>query len=90
MVTNFIADARNFKLEEWKEFYQDTRHAGAEQAFFSHEFRAHIIEAADRNTENNDARSSLLYWARVWLFCLLGFATVAGIAYTANHVRFHG
>ena len=77
------------KLEEWRAFYRDAGYAGAEQDFFHHELRTHIIEAADRNTENNDARSSLLYWARVWLFRLLGFATAAGIAYMANHVRFH-
>ena len=27
--------------------------------------------------------------ARVWLFWLLGFATGAGVAYIANHVRLH-
>ena len=31
----------------------------------------------------------MLYWARVWLSALLGCATAAGIAYIANHVRFH-
>ena len=77
------------KLEEWRSFYQDAGYSGAEHDFFSHELRTHIIDAADRNTENNDARSSSLYWARVWLFWLLGFATATGIAYVANHVRFH-
>ena len=77
------------KLEEWRTFYRDAGYAGAEQDFFSHELRTHRIKAADRNTENNDTRSSLLYRARVWLFCLLGFATAAGIAYIAAHVRFH-
>lgn len=60
------------KLEEWRGFYQEAGYAGSEEDFFNHELRTHIIEAADRNTENNDGRSSLLYWARVWLFWLLG------------------
>lgn len=77
------------KLEEWRAFYRDAGYAGAEQDFFNHELRTHIIKAADRNTENNDTRSSLLYRARVWLFWLLGFATAAGIAYIAAHVRFN-
>src|SRR5262245_7555118 len=75
--------------EEWRAFYQEAGYEGSDEDFFRHEFRTHIIEAADRNTLNNDARSSLLYWARVWLFWLLGFATAAGIAYVANQVRFH-
>jgi len=62
---------------------------GRELDFFNDEFRRHAIEAADRNTENNDARSSLLHLARVWLFWLLGFAALAGIAYIANHVGLH-
>lgn len=77
------------KLDEWRDFYLEAGYAGAEQDFFNHDLRTHIIEAADRNTENNDARSSLLFWARVWLFWLLGFTTAAGIAYVANHARFH-
>ena len=77
------------KLNEWRAFYEEAGYAGSEQDFFSHDLRTHIIEAADRNTENNDARSSLLFWSRVWLFWLLGFATAVGIAYVANQVRFH-
>jgi hypothetical protein len=77
------------KLQEWRDFYQVAGYPGAEQDFFVHGLRTDIIAAADRNTENNDARSSSLYWARVWLFWLLGFATAAGIAYVANQVRFH-
>lgn len=74
------------KLEEWRSFYEQAGHPGAAQDFFVHELRAHIIEAADRNTENNDARSSFLYWARISLFWLLGLATLAGIVYLVNHV----
>lgn len=82
--------SRVVRKGEWRAFYRDAGYAGAEEDFFNDELRAHIIDAADRNTENNDARSSLLYWARVWLFWLLGCSTVAGVAYIANHVRFHG
>lgn len=79
----------NEKLEEWKGFYETAGYAGAEQDFFVHDLRSSIIDAADRNTENNDSRSSMIYWARVWLFWLLGFATGAGVVYVANQVRFH-
>ena len=77
------------KLEEWRDFYRIAGYPGAEQDFFTQGLRTDIIGAADRNTENNDARSSMLYWARVWLFWLLGFTTAAGIVYVANQVRFH-
>ncbi len=77
------------KLAEWQDFYQQAGFAGAEEDVFAHDLRAVIIDSADRNTENNDARSSLLYWARVWLFWLLGFTTLTGIAYVANQLRFH-
>ena len=78
------------KLHEWRQFYAEAGYAGAEQDFFNHDLRAAIIESADRNTENNDERSRLLFLARTWLFALLGFTTVAGIAYIANQVRFRG
>lgn len=53
------------------------------------ELRTRIIEAADANTLNNDARSALLHWARIWLFGLLGFTTSAGVFYVIQHARFH-
>lgn len=56
---------------------------------FERRFRRRIIDAADRNTENNDRRSSSLFWARVWLFVLLALVALAGIPYIADQVRFH-
>jgi hypothetical protein len=50
--------------------------------------RMRIIEAADRNTGSNDERSSLLYWARVWLFAVLMLTAFAGIPYVADQVRY--
>jgi hypothetical protein len=47
-----------------------------------------IINAADRNTERNDTRSGLLYWARVWLFVVLFTTMLAGFPYVADQVRF--
>ena len=47
-----------------------------------------IIDAADRNTRNNDARSGLLHWARVALFTVLFLTALAGIPYVADQVRF--
>jgi hypothetical protein len=75
--------------EEWRAFYEAAGYTGADQDFFSHELRMRIIEAADRNTTNNDERGSLLYWARVWLFVLLGLTTLAGVPYVANQVKLH-
>ena len=56
---------------------------------FESRFRRRILAAADRNTENNDRRSSWLFWARVWLFALLAFVALAGIPYIVDQVRFH-
>ena len=50
--------------------------------------RMRIIEAADRNTLSNDERSSLLYWARVWLFAVLTLTALDGIPYIADQVRY--
>jgi hypothetical protein len=77
------------KLGEWRSFYQDVGHDGAEQAFFEHDLRSHVIDAADRNTQNNDTRSALLYWARVWLFVLLGGVAVVGVLYIAHQVNWN-
>jgi hypothetical protein len=74
------------KLEEWRAFYAETGFTGDEEDFFIHELRTRIIDAADQNTQSNDARSALLYWARVWLFWLLGWTTAAGISYVAQQV----
>ena len=50
--------------------------------------RMRIIEAADRNTANNDDRSSILYWARVWLFAVLTLTAFTGIPYVVDQVRY--
>lgn len=75
-------------LAEWREFYQDAKVPGtADGDFFEHEFRRRIIDATDRNTDINDERSALLYWARVWLLTVLWITTLAGIPYVADQVR---
>jgi hypothetical protein len=79
-------------LREWRAFYEDAGYEGAERDFFLHDLRGRVIEAADRNTRNNDARSTLLYQARICLFLLLAAISVAGLIYTVNQilVRTHG
>jgi hypothetical protein len=75
--------------EEFLEFAKVV--AGGEEEVaeqFENQFRRHIIDAADRNTRNNDERSYLLYWARVWLFAVLGFTAFAGIPFVVNQVRY--
>ena len=54
---------------------------------FDTEFVTRIIQAADRNTENNERRSKILHWARVALFWVLGLTALAGIPYVADQVR---
>jgi len=73
------------ELKRWEAMGGDENDDAMET--FASDFRRRIIEASDRNTENNDERSSLLYWARVWLFVLLGFAALAGISYVSDQVR---
>ena len=79
----------NEKLNEWQAFYQDAGYPDAELDFFTQELRTRIMDAADANTLNNDARSALLHWARIWLFWLLGFTTTAGVLHVVYHARFH-
>ena len=55
---------------------------------FEKQMRGRIINAADRNTETNDARSGLLHRARLALFVVLLLATVAGLPYVIDQVRF--
>ena len=75
-------------LKEWRAFYEDARVAEpADEDFFEHEFRRRIIDATDRNTDINDERSALLYWARVCLLTVLWLTTLAGIPYVADQVR---
>ncbi|MBI3491517.1 MAG: hypothetical protein HY047_07030 [Acidobacteria bacterium] len=57
--------------EEWRAFYQEAHADGADEDFFAHEFRRHIIDAADRNTGSNDRRQAFLERgniALVWMF----------------------
>jgi hypothetical protein len=73
-------------LEEWRAFYAEAGYEGAERDFFIHHLRHQMIDAADRNTLNNDARSGLIHQARVCLFLLLASISVAGLFYTVNQV----
>ena len=56
---------------------------------FEKQMRGRIINAADRNTETNDERSGLLHRARTALFAVLLLATVAGLPYVIDQVRFY-
>ena len=55
---------------------------------FEKQMRGRIINAADRNTDTNDERSALLHRARLALFVVLLLATVAGLPYVIDQVRF--
>ena len=83
------------ELEEWenrfRQFYRredvDVEEAigDPEQTFDIH-LRERIIEAADRNTENNEYGSGLLHRARVALFAVLICTTAAGVAYVLDQM----
>lgn len=55
---------------------------------YEKELRRRTIDAADRNTLNNDERSRLHYWARVSLFAVLTLTAVAGVPYVVDQVRY--
>ena len=76
--------------EENREFlgYVERTGGTADEVDLPSYVRMRIIEAADRNTANNDERSSMLYWARVWLFAVLTLTAFTGIPYVADQVRY--
>ena len=47
-----------------------------------------IIDAADRNTRNNDQRSRYLFWSRLALFAVLALTAIMGIPYVVDQVRY--
>jgi hypothetical protein len=74
--------------DEWRAFYEAARARGADADYLEHEFRKRIIEAADQNTDRNDARSGWLHRSRLLLITVLWLTAVAGIPYGADQVRF--
>lgn len=81
------------ELQEWENAYREfldqvpTADTTLEQSLDEH-LLERIITAADRNTQNNDERSRLLYWARIALFWVLFSTALAGIPYVADQVRY--
>lgn len=75
--------------EEFLEYAQVMAGGEAEvMADFDRELRRRVIQAADRNTQNNDERSGLLYRARVALFAVLALTAAAGVPYVVDQVRY--
>jgi hypothetical protein len=54
---------------------------------FAVQFRERIIEAADHNTQTNDARSDALFLARTLLFAVLVSTAVAGFFFVSDQLR---
>jgi hypothetical protein len=78
------------ELQDWEDafvglFSYDAAMGKADAAFEKH-IGERIIEAADRNTANNDYRSGLLHRARLALFAVLICTTAAGVAYVLNQM----
>jgi len=81
------------RLEAWKDDYATSLQAqGFSTANLNTTIKEHlrdrIIDAADRNTDNNDARSEMLYWGRIALFAVLFFTAFAGVPYVFDQVRY--
>lgn len=71
----------------WCDYYTSEGSSEAEaRDHFAQELRQRVIAATDRNTDINDERSALLYWARVWLFATLCLTALTGVPYVANQV----
>ena len=78
------------ELQDWEDDYMalnsyDVALGKADNAFERH-IAERIIDAADRNTENNDGRSNRLHQARLALFGVLILTTVAGVLYIVNQL----
>ena len=78
-------------LEEWEEEFREFNRyveatGGDVEETFPARLRERIIEAADRNTDNNEYRSGLLHRARLALFAVLICTTAAGVAYVLDQV----
>jgi hypothetical protein len=78
------------ELQDWEDDYiglnsYDAAMGKMEQAFEKH-LGERIIDAADRNTENNEWRSYRLHRARLSLFMVLIFTTVAGVLYVLSQL----
>ncbi|HUE90038.1 MAG TPA: hypothetical protein VMO26_28490 [Vicinamibacterales bacterium] len=54
---------------------------------FENQMRRRMIDAADRNTQTNDARSGLLHRARLALYAILVLSAGCGLPYVVDQVR---
>ena len=85
-----------FKQIYLREFYGEKEYPGKEQSLiqaaddlFQNDLEMKIIEAADKNTKNNNIRSDrYLYRARRWIFRVLILIAITGVIYGVNQVRY--
>ena len=85
-----------FKQIYLREFYGEKEYQGEEQSLiqaaddlFQDELEIKIIEAADKNTKNNNMRSNrYLYRARVAIFVVLISTAITGVLYVVDQVRY--
>ena len=83
--------------EKWQAFYkevhqrvsyEDEHQDESDDDLFQHELEERIIDAADRNTRNNDKRSRYLFSARIAIFAVLALTAIMGIPYVVDQVRY--
>ena len=85
-----------FKQIYLREFYGEKEYQGEEQSLiqaaddlFQDALEMKIIEAADKNTENNNIRSNrYLYRARVAIIVVLILTAITGVLYVVDQVRY--
>ena len=70
------------------DLFQHEEHQGGVDDLFQHELEERIIDAADRNTRNNDQRSRYLFSARIAIFAVLAMTAIMGIPYVVDQVRY--
>jgi hypothetical protein len=82
------------KLRDWEDWEQEysewksyVRGTGGEEIEPEPTLQDRVIDAADKNTQANDARSGLLYWARVWMFGVLILTAFAAVPYMLDQGR---
>ena len=70
------------------DLFQHEEHQRGVEGLFQHELEERIIDAADRNTRNNDQRSRYLFSARIAIFAVLALTAIMGIPYVVDQVRY--
>ena len=70
------------------DLFQRKEHQEGGDDLFQHELEKRIIDAADKNTQNNDQRRVYLFLARREIFAVLALIAIMGMIYVVDQVRY--